>query len=1206
MEKNEFLFPPGKKIGGGVHFMLFLTWLLFCGMTDLYAQKVSVEVRNGKLTDVFKSIQSQTEYRFMYSTQDVAPYKNITVQMKDVSVEEVLKVALQNTDLSFVFENAVIFIKKKPAKDPVVGIWVLGKVTDKNKNPLPGVTVVSEGTTVGTTTSEDGSYLLVLPRKDSVVLVYSFVGMKTRKVKYQGQKEIDVVMEENVTEMDEVVVTGYQTMRRSDVVGSVTTVKASDIMMPAYSSIDQMLQGRVAGMLVMNTSSRVGTNPKIRVRGTSTILGNQDPLWVVDGIIQPDPMPIDQNDLMVDDLKNILGNQISWLNPADIETITVLKDASATAIYGSKAANGVIVITTKTGQQDRMAVNYGVTFTFRARPTYSLFNQMNSEERVQFSREVFEAGAVYSDPPVASMDTYEGIMRLYYDRKIRMDEAENAISRLSRVNTNWLKLLTRNSFSHNHNLSMSGGGSKVTYNVSLGYNDQAGVEINNDAKNLSGRVNVGVQLHPKVHVDVNVVGAINKTWGYAAGVNPMEYATGTSRSLPAYDEDGSFHFLQKRGSYRYNFEEHYLGYNILNEIDHSYSKNKSSRLNGTLNFSWEVLPGLKYEFVGGINNNVSTSESYAGEQTYYVANNYRGYDYNSEAYNSKKYNAAKLPYGGELYNETSDISSWNIQNKVSYTKSFREDHRINVLVGTEVIATRTQERASTIFGYVAERGEQVVSPTPPDKIKTIGNAPKTEWGIMDKLYNGGWKHNTLISNQFSIFATLAYAFKDRYVLNASVRNDASNRFGQDQNKRFDPTYSFGLSWNIAREPWLQSISNVLNQFTLRASYGIQGNTVNSISPELILTRGDMKKIYGKYTSTISRLPNPGLSYERTKSWNFGVDIQLLQWITMNLEYYTKSSNNIVNQAIALEYGRTGTEINGGRITNSGVEYTLNVTPVRTKDWGWTIGLNSAKNWNKAKTQSIDDIGMREYLRGSTDRVVKKGYPLSAFWSFSFRGLNHDTGAPEFNLLFEEDERGNFMKENGVYVLKEVEDISDMLVYSGTLEPDFTGGITTRLRWKGLTFGASFSVLLGAKKRLPIIYPDDKGNIPLSDVNLTKDLMKRWKEPGDEKYTNIPGVYTGRIANAVHLQDGRTYELLNMWHNSDVRVVSGSFFRCQQMSLTWNLNEEWCAKIGIKSLSLNAFVNNVFVIADKKFDGFDPELGNSIQPKTYSVGINVGF
>lgn len=1194
--------------------MLFVS---FAFVANAFGQvRCSLNVKEASLKEVFQELGNLTDYRFVYSNNEIEAVSDVTVNMQNCELRDILSACLKGTGLGFRIEGRNVIVSPKlqlEEDEEKENVTVRGWVRDVNKNPLPGVTILLTGTSVGSTTNEEGWFSMTLPMT-SGQLEFSFVGYEKQRIHFTteiARDTLNIVLLESEEELGEVVVTGYQTMRKSDVVGSVTTIKASDVMMPAYTSIDQMLQGRVAGMMVMNTSSRVGTNPKIRVRGTSTILGNQDPLWVVDGIIQPDPIPIDQSNLMVDDLKNILGNQISWLNPADIETITVLKDASATAIYGSKAANGVIVITTKRGKGGVMTVNYSGTFSFRSRPHYGLFNLMNSAERIQFSREAFAEGAIYSQTPVATMETYEGIMRMLYEKTITSEEAQNAIYELESANTNWLKLLTRNSFSHNHNLSVSGGSDKVIYSASLGYSDQAGIEIKNDAKNLSGRLNLGVQVHPKVHVDLTLTGSINKTWGYAADVNPLEYATNTSRAVKAYNGDGTLHYIQKLGSYEYINEPHYLGYNILNEIAHSYSKNKSSQINGTLNLAWEIIPGLRYEFVGGINNNTSESESYAGEQTFYVANSYRGYDFGTEDYGSEKYNAAALPFGGELYNGANDLLSWNIQNKVTYTKSFDEMHRLNVLLGTEVVSSRTSNKSQTIYGYVKERGEQLVQPTPLSELVPIGNVAITGWGIvLNKLYNGqGWTRTTMLSNQFSVFATLAYSLKDRYVLNASMRNDASNRFGQDQNKRFDPTYSFGLSWNVALEPWMRGVSNVVNQLNLRASYGIQGNTVNSISPELILTMGSIKQGYGEYQSKISRLPNPKLSWERTKSWNFGLDLQLLQWISMNLEYYTKSSNNIVNQPIALEYGRDGMEINGGKITNSGVEYTLNVTPVRTKDWGFTIGFNSSKNWNKAKTQSITEITLRDYLNGSTEKVLKEGTALSSFWSFNFRGLNHNNGLPEFNLLFEENEHGEYVvnEESGRYALRSVGDLTDLLVYSGTSEPDFTGGLTTRLRWKGLTFGANFSMLLGGKKRLPDLYPSD-GGIPLSDVNLSKDLLNRWKKPGDELVTDIPGVYAGRTENGnnISLQDGTTFTWYEMWQMSDARVVDASFFRCQQMSLTWNVDESWCAKFGMKSLSLNAIVNNVFVIADKKFDGFDPELGDSVQPKIYSFGVTIGF
>ena len=1174
------------------------------------------------MQEVFAQLEKITEYTFLYKPDLLKKCGRMDIDVKDVEFNHLLKDLLYPFGLSFTIDDRVIIITPaEPKKEKKQRILIKGRVLAKDSTAIPGVTILLKGTSTGLTTDNQGFFTFILPDSTaSREFTLSFIGMKTQTLRYKDRPKTGlwtIILEEEVLNMDEVVVTGYQQMRKSDVVGSITTVKTSDIMMPGYTSIDQMLQGRVAGMVVTNTSSRIGTSPKIRIRGTSTILGNQDPLWVVDGIIQPDPLPIDRSDVMIDDLKNILGNQISWLNPADIETITILKDAAATAIYGSKAANGVIVITTKRGKEGRMTVNYGVTFSFRARPHYNQFNLMNSKERIQFSREAFEQGVFYSEIPVGSINTYEGIIQMLKDKQLTGEEAEKAVLRLESANTDWFKILTRNSLSHNHHLSISGGTNKVTYNASLGFNDQAGIELQNNAQNLSARLSLGVQLHPKVRMDIVLGGAINKNRSYAAGVNPLGYAKTTSRAIPAYEESGDLYYIQKAAYYKLNARDRlYLKYNILHEMEHSYSQNKAQQMNGSFNFSWEIFPWLKYEFVGGINTNTGLGESFAGTQTFYVARNYRGYDYGTEEYGSEKYNAAMLPYGGELFNSERNVTGWNIQNKIVIQKAWNEDHRLGVLLGTESSSTSTKNASHKTFGYMPERGERVTEPTPLDQLKPIG-APVDKWGILQAIYNGsGWMRTTQTANLFSLFATLTYSLKHRYVLNASIRNDVSNRFGQDQNKRFDPTFSFGVSWNIAQEPLLNSISAYLNQFTLRAAYGIQGNAVNSISPDLILTMGPLKEYYGSFTSSISRLPNPDLSWERTKTWNLGVDIQLFRWITMNLEYYTKRSNNIIKQTVAYEYGINDMDINGGRITNSGIEYTLNITPIRTKNWGWTIGLNSSKNWNKAQTEAlIHNFTAKDYLEGKSDRILKKGYPLSGFWSFSYKGLNHDTGLPEFNHIYQQDEEGKIkLNPHGQPLLAKISEITDFLVYSGKTEPDFTGGITTRLRWKNLTFGANCSLLIGAQKRLPSPFPG-KNHIPTSDINLDRELINRWKEPGDERKTNIPGLYTGIEPIDFTLPDvgfgGNTYtgtmtDPYEMWEKSDLRVVNASFFRCQQMSLTWNMSERICMQLGIKSFSVQAIVNNVFVIASKKFHGFDPELGNSVQPKTYSVGINVGF
>lgn len=1185
--------------------------LVFCAIVPLkgfsQTNRFTLDMKQVPAQEVFLYLEKQSDYSFVYNLEYIQRIGVKDYHFKQATITEIMDYCLKGTDLLYeIANNHVVIREKLPIRNLGKGMAINGLVIGNDSLPLPGVTIRLKNTPIGSVTDAQGHFRIIFPEMENPILVFSFIGMKSKEINCQGKKDIRVVMTEEIKTMNEVIVTGYQTMRKEDVVGSVTTLDAQDILMPAYSSIDQMLQGRVAGMVVTNSSSRVGTTPKIRVRGTSTILGNQDPLWVVDGVIQPDPISIDQSGMMVDDLKTILGNQISWLNPSDIQTVTVLKDASATAIYGSKAANGVIVITTKRGVTDRLTVNYSANFSLRGRPTYDQFNLMNSHERIQFSREAFAAGATYASAPVADMESYEGIMSLYMARKISQAEAETGIHKLETANTDWMKILLRNSFSHHHNLSFSGNTRKVFYNASLSYNDDRGIEQGNDAQGMSGRLRIGAELHPKVYIDFSLIGSMNKNKGYAAGVNPMEYARTTSRSVRAYDDDGKYLFLKSPHSYLLNRSSLvYLGYNILNEIDNSNSFAKSTRLSGTFNFKWDILPGLKYEFVGGINRNVTHSESYAGEQTNYIAKNYRGYDYGTASSESDLFKAAMLPFGGELYLNNSETSSWNMQNKFNYEKTFLENHRVNVMAGVELISTENLIRATTNYGYSPERGEKLMQPTPIHQLVPIGGGTPESivdpLGIFQKLYTGAASNRvSSTSNSFSLFATLAYSWKNRYVLNASMRNDESNRFGQDQNKRFDPTYSFGASWRVTEEPWMEKIKPWINQLNFRASYGIQGNAVNSISPDLIASQGGVNNYYNEYYVNIYRLPNPNLSWERTKSYNLGLDLALLDWITFTAEYYHKKANNIVRQDIAWEYGIGSMEINGGTLTNSGMEYTLNITPIRTKDWGWTIGLNSSRNWNKAGKRSVDNLDMYDFLDGRSDRVLKEGYDLSSFWSYSFAGLNQQNGYPAFNLLT--DENGETASFNGEY--------TDYMVYSGRLEPNFTGGITTRLRWKGLTLGANFSLLLGAKKRLPNPYPmlgANKSSIPSSMTNLDRKLLNRWKNPGDERFTDIPAVFSGLDTDQyIKLPWNERQSIYYMWGKSDALVVDASFLRCQQISLSWNLEEKWCQKYGLKSLVLSASVSNPFVICSKRFDGFDPELGNSVQPRIYSFGINLGI
>ena len=1166
------------------------------------AKRIVLDLSNKTFPEAVEIFSQETGTKFLYNQEKIRVQRSGTLKIDAENTETAIAEFLKAYKFTYTFVDGVVVINDLPQTDNPVKRKITGRVTDKAGNPLPGVSVIRKGTSVGITTDVNGNFSMMLTGEGPITLLFSFIGMETKEVVCKDEKPLKVVLEETTLALDEVIVDGgYQQLPRKDMVGSFTTVKADDIRQHAYTSIDQMLQGRIAGLVAVNNSSRVGRAPKLIIRGVSTLLGNTDPLWVVDGIIQPDPLPFNATDALTADLSQMVASQVSWLNPADIESVTVLKDASATAVYGSKASNGVIVVTTKKGKADHLSVNYNLTMGVRFRPNYGQFDFMNSQERTRFSKEAYDAGARYQHEPYPQTSTYEGLMFLLNNNTINEEFYSKQVGWLETVNTDWFKLLTRNSFNHNHNLSISGGSQKSTYTASFSYSNSKGVEIGNDADQFNVRLGFNSELTERLRLNMSMNGSISNSYGFGAGVNPMSYATSTSRALPAYDQNGDLLYYLSLYNYKYNRFPVALGYNILNERDNSYARMKNNRFDASLNINYKIMPWVSYQLVGGISSGSSDSRSYAGEQTNYIARNYRGYDYGTEEVNSTKFKAAALPYGGELYTSDSKSISYSMQHKLVFSHNFDEGHRLNAMVAAEIRSTTYRSGSNTVWGFVPERGEKIMQPTPPGKLEPIEMAvAKDDWGLLKAIYNGKWASTQRTDNYFSFFATLAYSFKDRYVLNANVRNDVSNRFGQDVNKHFDPTYSFGLSWRLGEEAFIKDYISWINQLNVRGTFGIQGNVVNSISPELILSHGGVHSNYNEYLTLISSLPNPLLKWERTKTWNLGLDIQMLEGISMTLEYYGRRSNAIVDQDVSQEYGVATMKLNGGLIKNHGVEYSINFTPYKRDNFVWTIGINASKNWNKAASDSKmtgeNKINKGDFLAGNSSRLVKKGYPINSFWSFSFAGLEHETGYPTFNKLEYEQTDPNV-------------DPSTFLVYSGPLDPFFTGGFNTSIRWHSFSLSANFSALLGGKKRLMNPYENFRsGLIPDPNVNFSRMLNDRWKKPGDEAHTIIPALWTDVVRDiSMTLPDGLPKSIYEMWGLSDAMVVNASFLRCNQIALSWRMDPKLCRKFGATSFSINASVSNVFVIASKRFNGFDPELSdNSVMPRMFSFGFNVGF
>ena len=475
---------------------------------------------------------------------------------------------------------------------------VTGRIVDDGGEALVGAVVQIKGGPASSyvLSDLDGKFTVTVSDPAKAVLVVSMMSMTTQEVKVAGRKDLSIVLEPESEFLDQVVVTGYQTTSKRELASAVTIVKSDDIKLPGVMSIDQMLQGQVAGMSVTQTNGSPGAAAKIRVRGTSSIIGNKSPIWVLDGVILDDPVDVDHTDLSGDDAEYLVGNAIAGVNPNDIESITILKDASATAIYGIQAANGVIVVTTKKGKSGKARVNYSGTVNLQQRDSYNRLNLMDAYDRIILSRDINAAGLHYERTMSSLNIGYEGLLNKYESKGISKSEFKEALDQMARNNTDWFDLLYRNAVTQSHSVSISGGNDNTTYYTSIGADIQPGTA----RAEYSNRYTVLTKLNSwvvpkKVYVGMQLNASMTKSGGYN-GVNPKNYAYKTSRTIPCYNADGSLFYYEPYSTLGEGKDA--ITFNVLDEIEHTGMTNDLLQVTAKLNFQWNILEYLKYELQG--------------------------------------------------------------------------------------------------------------------------------------------------------------------------------------------------------------------------------------------------------------------------------------------------------------------------------------------------------------------------------------------------------------------------------------------------------------------------------------------------------------------------------------------------------------------------------------------------------------------------------
>jgi len=1200
----------GKKLLLIMKFTLLLL-LVAClaAHAEGYSQKVTLSAKNAPLERVFEEIKRQTGYDFLYGSKTLKIGKPVTINLKNATLQSALDQCLAGQLLVYHIVDGTIIVSPAtrqshehigedmatdipPPPPPVI---VTGTVTDSAGKALYGATVTVKGTRKSVATDQSGMFRI--SAEVGEVLVISFVGYEIREIKVteDGMTNLTIRLKLASEALEDVVVnTGYQTLSPREMASAVTQVKAKDIELNSKFSVDQMLTGVIPGLMSLQSSGEPGATPKIRIRGTSSIIGGSAPLWVLDGIILEDPVNIDLSNLNSPDAAYLIGNAIAGINARDIETITVLKDASAAAIYGSRAANGVIVVTTKKGRVGKPQVNYSGSISINERPSYGRLNLMNAGERIKLSQEIMEDNIEYSRVPRRL--GYEGLYLDYLDRVITYDEFKAGVEKMVNNNTDWYDLLFRNSITNNQYVNISGGNDRTTYYASLGYSDIQGAARKSDQKRYSAMLKLNSWLKPNLFAGLQVNASNSKGRGFHSTVNPNKYAYETARTIPAFNDDGTY-FMYETQQRSQEFPvtsapKQEMLYNILNEMERTGASSNVTNITAQLNLEYRFLKAFRYKFFGGYDQSLSNSSNWAEEKSNFVSTR-RQWNAGVLVQGTPEFDASVIPWGGILTNSDQRKTSYTVRNSIEYNNIIGGDHLVNAMISQEVRSLQYKGLQATYYGWQPERGN-TISPALTNAYLGMLNSLRPV--ITDR-----------VNNNVSWLATATYSYKDKLTFNGNVRADGSNNFGENPKYRFLPVWSVAAKYTLSNEAFLNN-SKIISYLAVRGSYGLQGNIDKSTSPDLVIRVGSRDQVTGLNESYFQYLANPNLRWEETKSYNLGLDFALLPGklpgsldvISGTVDIYTKKGSAIiVSRQVSQVLGVDQVKVNGGKVNNNGVEASLRVVPYQTKDITVSVKLIASYNKNEL-VEANREIGITNGNKLAGNALVE-GKPLGSFYSYAFAGLNADYGYPMFY-----NNKGE--KRYELYT----DEIN--LVYSGVNIPDWSGGADLSFRYKNIYVSAGFQYAVGGSARLPNFYRFNYFNVFDALANVTKELNNRWRKPGDELHTVIPVLYDPEKYSQARAALGAPAQLstfespLQMYDQSDVRVAKTDNIRMRNLNINYVLPRNMLRKTGLESLTLSFQAENLFLIADDRWLGRDPESGgsNTPIPRVYTIGINAGF
>ncbi|TRX63325.1 TonB-dependent receptor [Carboxylicivirga sp. M1479] len=933
---------------------------------------------------------------------------------------------------------------------------ISGVVTEAaNGLTMPGVTVMVKGTTNGTVTNIDGQFSLQVDEADET-LVFSFVGMATQEIPMVGKTVFNVAMADDAVAVEEVVVTAYGSKGKVGLKGAITTVSAKELEQVPVATFDQMLQGKTTGLAISSGSGQPGASAKVRIRGTSSITGGSAPLYIMDGT------PISAGDF-------------ANLNANDFENVVVLKDAAATSIYGSRASNGVILITTKRGQAGDTRINYRYQAGVSVK-TQDNFELMNSSEKLWFE-EYAKKGVGWDLSPLNPVNA--GLSSAL------LGQHETELNRLRGINTNWQDAFVRNGQTQSHEINLSGGNEKTKFYMAYQNYTQEGLAQRSDLMRHTGRLNLDHEVSKKIRVGVSTTFsyASNSTIESEGGIalaNPFAamYLANTYEEL--YKPDGSYN----RGFYKFpsNDERNFAnendyqsfaltGPNAYDRILNMSSTGENTKFVGVFNAEWDILPGLTAKTQYGIDYRQGQGERYVSPDAFESENA------SDEASNREGY----------ISESTSRRIETTFTNTLDYKKLIADKHILGVLVGSEYTDRYNQSFGFTGYGLNSKLPESMASIT-----------PGTSTNNFIPGVGGGESQRRL----FSLFAILNYTLNDKYSFSGSIRRDGSSAFGE--NNQFAMLYSGGFIWDISREGFMEGVHWV-NNLKLRASYGTTGN--QGVGDFESLTVWGTPSYNGTPGIGLAGSGDPDIKWEIGHKANLGIDYNLFNnRLNGSVDVYNNITSDLfLVQSLSSTAGVPGDakRVNAGEMRNRGVELLVNYDIIRNRNFTWSVNGNISYNDNE-----ILDLGQVDEFESGTS-IVREGLPLNSHYIPEWAGVNPATGDP---MYYAEDGSVTSDFNKAAWVAK-----------FGTSEAPINGGFGSALKYKGFDLSASFTYAYGYSRLNNESFFQENHNF--AQYNMSRKMLDIWQKPGD--ITEIQRLGTERQITSKDIEDSSFLRLRNV-------------------------------------------------------------------------------